>query len=209
MSFILDPRTKDLADPIPEDDLDDIRDYTFEQILKYAEKQERNACIEAIRTNSGVNEENPPLRKKLLKSMTGSNSRDPAFAMTCRRNVPAPVVTKRGGASVLRENVKKHRDDYLSDPALHLFVSEKNQDDGYNNPLEWWKHNHVEYSYVWQFARHALCIVTSSSPSERVFSCGANTVTNLVFRSAQITLSSRACTYDIATYAHSITYNQK
>jgi hypothetical protein len=29
VSFILDPRKKDLADPIPEGNLDDIRDYTF------------------------------------------------------------------------------------------------------------------------------------------------------------------------------------
>jgi hypothetical protein len=79
MSFVFDPRTKDLADPIPEDDLDDIRDYTFEQILKYAEKQERNACIEAMRTNSVVNEENAPLCKKLRKSTTGSTRRDPTF----------------------------------------------------------------------------------------------------------------------------------
>jgi hypothetical protein len=56
MSFILDPRTKYLADPIPEEDVDDIRDLTFEQILKYTEKQERKACINVSISNSGVNQ---------------------------------------------------------------------------------------------------------------------------------------------------------
>jgi hypothetical protein len=73
--------------------------------------------------------------------------------------------------------VKNQWNDY-SHPVLHLFVNEKNRDDGNNNPLECWKHNHVEYSYVWQFARRVLCIVAPSPPSERVFSCGAKTVTN-------------------------------
>jgi hypothetical protein len=118
-----------------------------------------------MRTNSGVNEDNPPLRKKLGKSNAGSTRRDPVFALTCRRNIRVPVVTKRVGASALMPKVKNQWDDYLSDPAPYLFINEKNPDDGYNNPLEWWKHNHVEYSYVWQFARHVLCIDTSYYPS--------------------------------------------
>jgi hypothetical protein len=96
----------------------------------------------------------PPIRKRLRKSTAGSTCRDPAFALTCRTNVRVPMVTKMVGASALRANVKNPWGDYLSDPALCLFVNEKNPDDGYNNPLE------------------------SSSPSERVLSCGANTVTN-------------------------------
>jgi uncharacterized membrane protein YheB (UPF0754 family) len=40
VAFILDPRTKDLCNPIPDEDMEEIRQYTFEDILKYAEKKE-------------------------------------------------------------------------------------------------------------------------------------------------------------------------
>jgi hypothetical protein len=72
----------------------------FEQILKHAENQERNACIKEMRKNSGVNEDNPPLFKTLRKSTTGSTRRDPAFDLTGRRNVRVPVVTKKQGRHI-------------------------------------------------------------------------------------------------------------
>jgi hypothetical protein len=57
-------------------------------------------------------------------------------------------------------------------------MNELNAEDGYNDPLQWWKKKHVQYSYVWKFAHRVLCISALSAPSEPVFSCGGNIVTN-------------------------------
>jgi hypothetical protein len=77
--------------------------------------------------------------------MEGSTCRDPMFALMFRRKVRVPLVTKRGGASVLGAKVNNQWDDYLRDPALHLCINKKNSYDGYSNPLELWKQNHGVY----------------------------------------------------------------
>jgi hypothetical protein len=38
MAFVLDPWMKDLTDPIPEEDLEERKEFNFEEILKYAVK---------------------------------------------------------------------------------------------------------------------------------------------------------------------------
>jgi hypothetical protein len=54
MAFVLDPRTKDLTDPIPEEDMIEIRDYTFANILNYAKMLDREGRSRAA---GGVAEE--------------------------------------------------------------------------------------------------------------------------------------------------------
>jgi hypothetical protein len=74
-----------------------------------------------------------------------------------------------GGASVLRATVKHQWDTDLEDPAVHMVVKETNADDGYNNPLHWWKELYTKYSYIWQFARR-ICVLLRRLPQVSVFS---------------------------------------
>jgi hypothetical protein len=80
-------------------------------------------------------------------------------------------------ASVLHDVVREQWQAFLTDPAS-LFVNTIDAEQGYNCGLQWWKENQVKYAYVWQYAERVLCIVVSSAPSERVFSCAGNVVTN-------------------------------
>jgi hypothetical protein len=107
-----------------------------------------------------------------------SSKKTPAFALACRRQVWQPVSQTR--ASVLHEIVHEQWQAFLTDPGISLFLNTIDAEQGYSCGLQWWKENQVKYSYVWQYAERVLvlCIVASSAPSERVFSCAGNVVTN-------------------------------
>lgn len=67
------------------------------------------------------------------------------------------------------------------DAEITAFQAEKgqpmfNQDNGYNNPLDWWRIKENKYPNVWKLARCVLAIPATSAPSERVFSAAANIV---------------------------------
>jgi len=51
-----------------------------------------------------------------------------------------------------------------------------NQDNGYNNPLGWWRIHAEKYPNIWIIARCVLAIPATSAPLERVFSAAANIV---------------------------------
>jgi len=51
-----------------------------------------------------------------------------------------------------------------------------NQENGYNNPLDWWRIKADKYPNVWKLARCVLAIPATSAPSGRVFSAAANIV---------------------------------
>ncbi len=44
------------------------------------------------------------------------------------------------------------------------------QEDEYNNPLDWWRIHAEKYPNIWKIARCVLAIPATSAPSERVFS---------------------------------------
>ena len=46
--------------------------------------------------------------------------------------------------------------------------------DSETEPLDWWKMHERNLLRVSQLAKHYLCIPTTSSPSERIFSTGGN-----------------------------------
>jgi hypothetical protein len=173
MAFVLDPGTKDLIDPIPEQDMIEIRDYTFANILNYAKKLDREGRSRAA---GGVAEEAPAEKVTTTSAVVRSSKKTPAFALACRRQVWQPVSQTR--ASVLHDIVHEQWQAFLTDPGISLFVNTIDAEQGYNCGLQWWKENQVKYSYVWQYAERVLCIVASSAPSERVFSCAGNVVTN-------------------------------
>jgi len=69
----------------------------------------------------------------------------------------------------------------LIDAEITAFQAEKgqpmfNQENGYNNPLDWWRIKADKYPNVWKLARCVLPIPATSAPSERVFSAAANIV---------------------------------
>jgi hypothetical protein len=50
------------------------------------------------------------------------------------------------------------------------------KDEGYNDPLEWWRVLADKYPNIWKIASCILPIPATSAPSERVFSAAANLV---------------------------------
>jgi hypothetical protein len=89
----------------------------------------------------------------------------------CRRTVWAPAVSV-GGASVLRANVNQQWGAYLEDPTVHMFVNETNVDDGYNNPLHWWKEHNFKYIYIigsYLQVREIYCVSRRYSVDVKMF----------------------------------------
>jgi hypothetical protein len=67
------------------------------------------------------------------------------------------------------------------DAEITAFQAEKgqpmfNQENRYNNPLDWWRIKANKYPNVWKLARCVLAIPATSAPLERVFSAAANIV---------------------------------
>ena len=71
-------------------------------------------------------------------------------------------------ALTTRQRVKQELDQYLSHPQLDIEES----------PLDWWKIEAVRYPNVAKLAQKYLCLCATNVPSERVFSCGGNIVTD-------------------------------
>ena len=67
-----------------------------------------------------------------------------------------------------QQKVKQEIDQYLTHPQLDIS----------GDPLEWWKSESVRYRILAKLAWKYLCLCTTSVPSERVFSCGGNVVTD-------------------------------
>ena len=67
-----------------------------------------------------------------------------------------------------QQKVKQEIDQYLNHPQLDIS----------GDPLEWWKSESVRYPILAKLARKYLCLCATSVPSERVFSCGGNIVTD-------------------------------
>ena len=67
-----------------------------------------------------------------------------------------------------QEKVAQQLDQYLSYP--HLDVKEC--------PHEWWRNESNRYPLVAQLVRKYLSVCVTSVPSERVFSCGGNIVSD-------------------------------
>jgi hypothetical protein len=61
---------------------------------------------------------------------------------------------------------------YKAEPILAL----TNDDEAYNNPLEWWKYNAKRFPLLSELASRYLCIPATSAPSERVFSSAGLTI---------------------------------
>ena len=60
-----------------------------------------------------------------------------------------------------QEKIKQELDQYLAHPQL----------DVEDSPLEWWKVEHSRYPQLAKLAHKYLCLCATSVPSERVFSC--------------------------------------
>jgi hypothetical protein len=131
--------TKDLTDPIPEQDMIEIRDYTFANILNYAKKLDREGRSRAA---GGVAEEAPAEKVMTTSAVVRSSKKTPAFALACRRQVWQPVSQTR--ASVLHDIVHEQWQAFLTDPGISLFVNTIDAEQGYNCGLQWWKENQVK-----------------------------------------------------------------
>lgn len=59
-------------------------------------------------------------------------------------------------------------DKYLSLPSVGLNC----------NPLQWWKIFHSEFPTLAKLAMKYLCVQGTSVPSERIFSCAGNVITD-------------------------------
>jgi hypothetical protein len=79
MAFVLDLRTKDLTDPIPEQDMIETRDYTFATILNYAKKLDRERIL---RADGGVAEEDPAEKETNTSAVVRSSKKKPCLC-TC------------------------------------------------------------------------------------------------------------------------------
>ena len=71
--------------------------------------------------------------------------------------------------------------DQILDAEITAYKADKGQpmfdkDDGYNNPLEWWRIHSCKYPNIWKLASCILAIPATSAPSERVFSAATNIV---------------------------------
>jgi hAT family protein len=71
--------------------------------------------------------------------------------------------------------IKRQRIDHESDLDKYLAVPAVK---GGKDALEWWKHHHDEYPGLARIARDYLAIPATSVPSERVFSSGANLISD-------------------------------
>jgi hypothetical protein len=127
MAFVLDPRTKDLTDPIPEQDIIEIREYTFANILNYAKKLDRERRSRAA---GGVAEEDPAEKVTTTSAVVRSSKKTPAFALSCKRQVWQPVSQTR--VSVLHDVVHEQWQALLTDPGISLFVNTIDAEQGYN-----------------------------------------------------------------------------
>ena len=67
-----------------------------------------------------------------------------------------------------QQKVKQEIDQFLTHP----------QPDISDDPLIWWKSESVRYPVLAKLAQKFLCLCATSVPSERVFSCGGNIVTD-------------------------------
>jgi hypothetical protein len=140
MAFVIDPRTKDLTDPIPEQDMIEIRDYNFANILNYAKKLDRKGRSRAA---GGVAEEAPAEKVTMMSAVVRSSKKTPAFALAYRRQVWQPVSQTR--ASVLHDIVHEQWQACLTDPGTSLFVNTIDAEQGHTCGLQWWKENQVKY----------------------------------------------------------------
>jgi len=94
------------------------------------------------------------------------------------RTTVAPEENQQEHQHVEVPRRKKQKPSYAE---ITAFQAEKgqpmfNQDNGYNNPLDWWRIKENKYPNVWKLARCVLAIPATSAPSERVFSAAANIV---------------------------------
>ena len=83
------------------------------------------------------------------------------------------ILAKRLGTTsriglTTEEKIKQELDQYLSHPQLEMEDS----------PLDWWKVEHSRYPRLAKLARKYLCICATSVPSERVFSCAGQIVSD-------------------------------
>ena len=61
--------------------------------------------------------------------------------------------------------------DQILDAEITAYKADKGQpmfgkDDGYNNPLEWWRIHSCKYPNIWKLASCILAIPATSAPSE-------------------------------------------
>jgi hypothetical protein len=174
MAFMLGPRTKDLTDPISTEYLIEICHYTFRQIVDYAEN-----------LNEENNMRNADDERKTIDTVpTATSPRSQTSRIGLRVDL---LLVRRILCLPLR--VGNQWDMYLRDPGRSLFVNEVDAEAGYNCALVWRREHHVKYPHIWKFSNPVLCIVASSAPSERVFSCGGNIVTNKYCRLSPDTLN--------------------
>ena len=96
--------------------------------------------------------------------------------------IPPPNKKLKGLSKVLRhyftdqavqqlspqQKVKQEIGQYLTHPQLDIS----------GDPLEWWKSESFRYCILAKLARKYLCLCATNVPSERVFSCGGNVVTD-------------------------------
>jgi len=71
--------------------------------------------------------------------------------------------------------------DQILDAEITAYKADKGQpmfgkDDGFYNPLEWWRIHFCKYPNIWKLASCILAIPATSAPSERVFSAATNIV---------------------------------
>ncbi|XP_069128352.1 E3 SUMO-protein ligase ZBED1-like [Argopecten irradians] len=88
---------------------------------------------------------------------------------------------------------------------IERYISEctRSPPDTNSDPLQWWKDRAIIYPNLSVFVKQYLCVPATSVPSERIFSCAGNTLTNkraslsednvdkLIFLNKNIALSDR------------------
>ena len=71
--------------------------------------------------------------------------------------------------------------DQILDAEITAYKADKGQpmfgkDDGFYNPLEWWRIHFCKYPNIWKLASCILAVPATSASSERVFSAATNIV---------------------------------
>ena len=157
-------------------------DADFEHLLELSSFLDPRFKLVYVKNRAKVLEE---VEKQMLESITNNqisettSSNDAAI-----HSEPQPPPTKKakGLSKILgqclgnsssaalsaEQKVKQELDQYLSHP--HLDVEE--------SPMEWWKTESTRYPHVAQLARKYLSLCATSVPSERVFSCRGNIVSD-------------------------------